>query len=71
VNVFITFNTGLPLVLLCAWATVMEINYPVECWRDYSEQPYIWILIAPMIFALVVRFINQHLSMSVNYFEDT
>lgn len=32
----------------------MEMFHPVECWKDYSDQPYIWILLGPMILALVV-----------------
>ncbi|CAL8137232.1 unnamed protein product [Orchesella dallaii] len=45
----------LPLFLVIIYATVLEIYHPVPCWKDYSERSEIWILLAPMIFALTAN----------------
>ncbi|CAL8145904.1 unnamed protein product [Orchesella dallaii] len=48
---------GLPMVLIGVYATVMEIFHPVKCWKDYSERPELWILLGPMIVALLANFL--------------
>ncbi|KAG7176323.1 Corticotropin-releasing factor receptor 2-like 1 [Homarus americanus] len=45
---------GWPMVFLAAWATTMALHYPVQCWRGYGNLPYVWILVAPMVTALMV-----------------
>ncbi|CAL8139983.1 unnamed protein product [Orchesella dallaii] len=45
----------LPLFLVIGYATVLETYHPVHCWRDYSERNEIWILLGPMIFALLAN----------------
>ncbi|XP_071546590.1 corticotropin-releasing factor receptor 2-like [Panulirus ornatus] len=46
---------GWPLVFLAAWAASMSLYYPVHCWRSYGTLPYIWILVAPMVTALMIN----------------
>ncbi|XP_071546588.1 corticotropin-releasing factor receptor 2-like [Panulirus ornatus] len=46
---------GWPLVFLAAWAASMSLYYPVHCWRSYGNLPYIWILVAPMVTALMIN----------------
>ncbi|OXA51482.1 Corticotropin-releasing factor receptor 1 [Folsomia candida] len=54
-KIYYAVGWGLPLVLICSWASAMEMFHPVECWKDYSDQPYIWVLLGPMICALVAN----------------
>jgi len=44
----------LPLILVIVYATFEEIHHPVKCWKNYSERSEIWILLGPMLFALLV-----------------
>ncbi|XP_071546262.1 corticotropin-releasing factor receptor 2-like [Panulirus ornatus] len=46
---------GCPLVFLVAWAATMSTYYPVNCWRGYSALSYVWILVAPMVTALMIN----------------
>ncbi|KAK3851988.1 hypothetical protein Pcinc_041403 [Petrolisthes cinctipes] len=48
---------GVPLVLLLCWSVTMAIQHPVHCWSGYPDLPYIWILVAPMITALLMNLI--------------
>ncbi|KAK8403813.1 hypothetical protein O3P69_000120 [Scylla paramamosain] len=53
--IYYTIGWGCPLVFLGAWAAVMTLHYPVHCWRGYAGLPFVWILVAPMVTALMVR----------------
>lgn len=46
--------TGAPLVFIVGWATTMALHHPAHCWRGYSTLSYVWILVAPMVAALMV-----------------
>ncbi|KAK4313511.1 hypothetical protein Pmani_015146 [Petrolisthes manimaculis] len=48
---------GIPFVLLLCWSVTMAIQHPVHCWTGYPNLPYIWILVAPMITALLMNLI--------------
>ncbi|CAL8139989.1 unnamed protein product [Orchesella dallaii] len=48
----------LPLFLVVGYAAVLETYHPVHCWRDYSERTEIWIMLGPMIFALLGIFVS-------------
>ncbi|CAL8137210.1 unnamed protein product [Orchesella dallaii] len=54
-KVYYLIGWVLPLVLIIIYATTLEVVHPVHCWKDYSERSEIWILLGPMIFALVAN----------------
>ncbi|XP_042204158.1 PDF receptor-like [Homarus americanus] len=65
---------GWPLVFLAAWATTMALHYPVQCWRGYGNLLYIWILVAPMVTALMAILLRNnswgradHISVNIKY----
>ncbi len=43
-----------PLVLVTVWATMMSFNHEAYCWSGYSAMNELWIITAPIIFALIV-----------------
>ncbi|CAL8145898.1 unnamed protein product [Orchesella dallaii] len=45
----------LPLGLVGIYAWVMETYHPVKCWMNYSERPELWILLAPILLALLAN----------------
>ncbi|CAL8137234.1 unnamed protein product [Orchesella dallaii] len=45
----------LPLLLVVFYAVTEEVLYPIQCWKDYSERSEIWILLGPMIVALLAN----------------
>ncbi|CAG5134363.1 unnamed protein product, partial [Candidula unifasciata] len=47
----------IPLMIAVAWALVMHFEHEVSCWTNNSQSPYIFIIYAPIIFALVVNFL--------------
>ncbi|XP_042222741.1 corticotropin-releasing factor receptor 1-like isoform X2 [Homarus americanus] len=48
---------GAPLVFILAWATTMSLRYPVHCWQGYGGLLYVWILVAPMVTALMINLV--------------
>nr|XP_045599636.1 PDF receptor-like [Procambarus clarkii] len=54
-TLYYTIGWGWSLVFLVAWATAMAIHHPVHCWRGYAVLPYVWILVAPMVTALMIN----------------
>ncbi|XP_050691569.1 corticotropin-releasing factor receptor 1-like [Eriocheir sinensis] len=53
--IYYTIGWGCPLVFLGAWAAVMTLHYPVHCWTGYGGLPFVWILVAPMVTALLIN----------------
>ncbi|CAL8137212.1 unnamed protein product [Orchesella dallaii] len=47
----------LPFVLVGSYAVTLQTLHPVQCWKNYSERSEIWILLGPMVFALLVNLI--------------
>ena len=45
---------GIPLAVVGCWCSVMWLQHTQHCWRNYSRLPFIWILEAPMLLALLV-----------------
>ncbi|XP_071546579.1 corticotropin-releasing factor receptor 1-like isoform X2 [Panulirus ornatus] len=54
-TLYYTIGWGAPLVFILAWATTMSLHYPVHCWRSYGSLSYVWILVAPMVAALMIN----------------
>ncbi|CAL8139941.1 unnamed protein product [Orchesella dallaii] len=54
-RVYYAVGWVLPLALIGIYAITMEIYHPVQCWKDYSERSEIWILLGPMIVALLAN----------------
>ncbi|XP_064122174.1 vasoactive intestinal polypeptide receptor-like [Macrobrachium nipponense] len=48
---------GTPLLFIPAWAATMYFYHPVHCWKGYGSLTYVWILVAPMVIALMVNFL--------------
>ncbi|XP_076036578.1 corticotropin-releasing factor receptor 2-like [Oratosquilla oratoria] len=46
---------GLPLAFIVAWAVLMSCQHRVHCWKGYGDLQYRWILVAPMITALLIN----------------
>ncbi|XP_053634050.2 corticotropin-releasing factor receptor 2 [Cherax quadricarinatus] len=55
--IYYTIGWGVPLVFIIAWATTMYFQHEVHCWRSYSNLPHIWILVAPMVTALLINLV--------------
>ena len=49
---------GIPLLLVLFWVWAMEVHHEAYCWKNYSKSAYIWIILGPMIFALMVSFFH-------------
>ena len=45
---------GIPLLLILVWVWVMEVHHEAYCWKNYGKSEYIWIIVGPMVLALVV-----------------
>ncbi|KAK8739318.1 hypothetical protein OTU49_003572, partial [Cherax quadricarinatus] len=56
-TLYYTIGWGWSLMFLVAWTTTMALNYPVHCWQGYAVLPYVWILVAPMVTALMINLI--------------
>ncbi|XP_047490882.1 secretin receptor-like [Penaeus chinensis] len=52
---YYTIGWGVPLVFIVAWAVTMSLHYPVHCWEAYPTLKYTWILVAPMVTALMIN----------------
>ncbi|XP_050691613.1 PDF receptor-like isoform X2 [Eriocheir sinensis] len=48
---------GAPLVFIVGWGTTMALHHPAHCWRGYSTLSYVWILVGPMVAALMVNLV--------------
>ncbi|XP_045118796.1 uncharacterized protein LOC123508874 isoform X1 [Portunus trituberculatus] len=54
---YYTIGWGAPLAFIVAWATTMALQHPAHCWRGYSTLSYVWILVGPMVAALMVNLV--------------
>ncbi|XP_076461896.1 corticotropin-releasing factor receptor 2-like [Babylonia areolata] len=54
-KIFCFIGWGIPLVLTCVWAALMEEFYPVPCWQLYSKSPFICLIFVPILIALVIN----------------
>ncbi|CAL8068534.1 unnamed protein product [Orchesella dallaii] len=43
----------MPLGLIGVYATMMGKNDSEKCWKDYSERLELWVLLAPILLALL------------------
>ncbi|XP_068239039.1 uncharacterized protein [Palaemon carinicauda] len=48
---------GTPLLFIPTWAGTMYFYHPVHCWKGYGSLTYVWILVAPMVIALLINFL--------------
>ncbi|XP_022258904.1 corticotropin-releasing factor receptor 1-like, partial [Limulus polyphemus] len=47
---------GVPFISIGVWAATISWTLDTPCWEGYGESPYIWIITAPMLLALIVNF---------------
>ncbi|XP_068216733.1 corticotropin-releasing factor receptor 2-like [Palaemon carinicauda] len=45
----------MPTGFIMAWTITMSVHYPVQCWKGYGNLNYVWILVGPMVTALLVN----------------
>ncbi|KPM04785.1 7 transmembrane receptor-like protein 2 [Sarcoptes scabiei] len=45
---------GIPMILVSAWAIQMSFTMETVCWNGYAHSIIIWIVVGPMILALLV-----------------
>lgn len=57
---------GIPFVLTCLWAGLMETFYTRPCWQLYSKSPFFCLIFVPILVALVVSLLHsEEVSVSV------
>ncbi|CAL8145734.1 unnamed protein product [Orchesella dallaii] len=56
-KVYYTIGWIIPFFLIGIYAATMETVHNVQCWKNYSERYEIWILLGPIIFALLANLI--------------
>lgn len=44
------------MCLIALWACLLSRTLDGHCWEGYGEQTTVWIIIAPMILALLVNY---------------
>ncbi|CAL4174508.1 unnamed protein product, partial [Meganyctiphanes norvegica] len=52
---YYTIGWGLPVGFTSGWAIVMYMNYHEDCWHNFAKEPYVFIVVAPMITALLIN----------------
>ncbi|KAL1430968.1 hypothetical protein MTO96_014387 [Rhipicephalus appendiculatus] len=50
----VRWGAGLPALCVLAWSLVMESRMRSHCWRGYGNCVFVWIIIGPMMVALLV-----------------
>lgn len=48
------FVTGIPMLVIAVWAFLLSQVLDGHCWEGYGDQNFVWIIIVPMIIALLV-----------------
>ncbi|XP_045615571.1 corticotropin-releasing factor receptor 1 [Procambarus clarkii] len=56
-TIYYTIGWGAPLVFILAWSITMSLHYHVHCWQGYGGLLYAWILVAPMVTALMINLV--------------
>lgn len=54
-SLYYCIGWGMPTGFIMAWTITMSIHYPVQCWKGYGNLNYVWILVGPMVTALLVN----------------
>lgn len=53
------FVTGIPAIVISVWACLLSQVLDGHCWEGYGDQHLVWIIIVPMIIALLVSQLCQ------------
>ncbi|XP_019636898.1 PREDICTED: calcitonin receptor-like [Branchiostoma belcheri] len=54
-KVFYIIGWVVPVCFVVAWTVVMALYDKHQCWLDYSDLPYAWIVSGPIVLALLVN----------------
>ncbi|XP_025095634.1 corticotropin-releasing factor receptor 1-like isoform X2 [Pomacea canaliculata] len=54
-KIFNFIGWGIPFVLTCLWAGLMETFYTRPCWQLYSKSPFFCLIFVPILVALVIN----------------
>uniref|UniRef100_X1YVY2 G-protein coupled receptors family 2 profile 2 domain-containing protein n=1 Tax=Capitella teleta TaxID=283909 RepID=X1YVY2_CAPTE len=56
-RVFYAVGWGLPALIVLAWAVCLHLYHDDPCWNNSFNLPYTWIIIVPIMIALMVNLI--------------
>ena len=48
--------TGVPGIIVIAWVFVMQFTYEVSCWKKYSQNPWIYLVLVPFLVVIFVSY---------------
>ncbi|XP_070210130.1 corticotropin-releasing factor receptor 2-like [Littorina saxatilis] len=54
-KIFYFIGWGIPLILTCLWAALMEVFYKKPCWQLYSKSAFFTLIFVPILIALVIN----------------
>ncbi|OWF55028.1 diuretic hormone receptor-like [Mizuhopecten yessoensis] len=54
-KLFFFIGWGFPALVIVTWAIVMHFENANSCWGNYSQMPFIYIIIVPFLAALIIN----------------
>ncbi|XP_033761679.1 calcitonin gene-related peptide type 1 receptor-like isoform X1 [Pecten maximus] len=54
-KLFFFTGWGFPALVIITWAVIMHFHNAHSCWANYSQMPFIYIIIVPFLAALIIN----------------